>query len=158
MVITQKNDGLFPAPPKTPKSVLFVCSRNACRSPMAFALAQQHSRGRIFIDSVGLHPGDLDGFSIAVMSEIGLDITNHTPKDISEVDPRNFELIVSLTPESHHQLMEHLEGDAVAVEYWPTFDPSTAKGNRDQILDTYRHVRDQLKAQIERRINFNAAE
>lgn len=157
MVIMDKSDSLFPAAPKVPKSVLFVCSRNACRSPMAHALAEQHFRRRIYVDSVGLHPGDLDGFSIAVMSELGLDITTHIPKAISDVDPHNFDLVVSLTPESHHQLMEYLKGDAVAVEYWPTFDPSTAKGNRDQILGTYRHVRDQLKAQIERRFNFKAA-
>lgn len=124
---------------------------------MAHALAEQHCRRRVYIDSVGLHPGDLDGFSIAVMSELGIDITGHEPKEIGDVDPRSFDLIVSLTPESHHQLMEYLEGDAIAVEYWPTFDPSSAKGNRDQILGTYRHVRDQLKAQIERRLDFKTA-
>ena len=149
-----KSDSIFPEKPEAPKSVLFVCSRNACRSPMAHALAEKLCRRRVYIDSVGLNPGDLDGFSIAVMSELGMDITGHTPKSIDEVDPHDFELVISLTPESHHQLMQYLGGDAVAVEYWPTFDPSSAKGNRDQILGTYRHVRDQLQAQIERRFCF----
>lgn len=156
MSIDESNISL-PEAPKAPKSVLFVCSRNACRSPMAHALAEKIGRRRVYVDSVGLNPGDLDGFSIAVMSELGQDITTHIPKSISEVEPRDFDLVISLTPESHQQLMEHLEAGSVAVEYWPTFDPSSAKGNRDQILGTYRHVRDQLQDQIEKRFGFNGS-
>lgn len=154
MAVIEENTNSTPARATPPKSVLFVCSRNACRSPMAHVMAEHHCRRRVFVDSVGLHPGDLDGFSVAVMSELGLDIANHKPKSISDVDPHDFDLVISLTPESHHQLMDYLDGDEVNVEYWPTFDPSSAKGNRDQILGTYRHVRDQLQAQIERRICF----
>jgi protein-tyrosine-phosphatase len=92
-------------------------------------------------------------FAAAVMEEIGIDITHHTPHTLRELYDTSFDLIVSLSPEAHHQALELTRTMAVEVEYWPTFDATMMIGqaSREQILDAYRAVRDQLFQRIKRR-------
>jgi len=139
----------MPANKNLPRSVLFVCTRNACRSPIAHALANEHFRRRVFIDSVGLNPGTLDGFSVAAMSELRLDISGHEPKSIDDVDLSDFDILITLTPESREELLARIGDSDITIYHWPTFDPSSTKGNREQILETYRHVREELQQQLE---------
>ena len=66
----------------------------------------------------------------------------------------SFDLVISLSPEAHHQALEMTRTMAVDVEYWPTLDATIAtdtQGNREQILGAYRQVRDQLFARIAKR-------
>jgi len=60
-------------------------------------------------------------------------------------------VIVTLSPEAHHQALELTRRLPVEVEYWPTPDPSSIAGNREQQLDAYRAVRDQLVERIKAR-------
>jgi protein-tyrosine-phosphatase len=88
------------------------------------------------------------------MAEIGLDISRHKPVTFEELDDLeglNFDLIVTLAPEAHHRALEITRTNAVDVEYWPTPDPSVVEGSREQRLETYRAVRDQLLAHIRER-------
>ncbi len=141
-------------PLRQSSAVLFACSRNAVRSPIAAALfAQIFARG-IRVGSAGVRKGELDGFAVAVMAEIGLDISRHKPitfEELSEWEGLNFDLIVTLAPEAHHRALELTRASAIAVEYWPTADPTAVEGNREQRLDAYRGVRDQLLARIRQR-------
>ena len=73
------------------------------------------------------------------------------PITLSELHDTSFDLIVTLTPEAHHQALELTRTMAVDVEYWPTYDPSLATGSRDQILEAYRTCRDQLLQRIKTR-------
>ena len=141
---------------KTPRSVLFLCNLNAVRSPMAKALADHHCRRRVFVDSAGIRAGELDGFAVAAMDELGLDILGHEPKQIGDVTPRDFDLIVTLSPEAHHRALEFTLDSDLAVEYWPTPDPTATQGSREVILDAYRAVRDRLKTRIAERFDFAA--
>lgn len=143
--------------PTIPKSVLFVCNRNAVRSPMAHALADRHCRRRVFVHSVGLAPGDLDPFSVAVMDELGIDISGHRPRSIEDLPARDFDLIVSLTPEAQHRAVELTRDSDAAVEYWPTFDPTIESGARAHRLAAYRTVRDDLARRIAERLPFHGA-
>jgi len=89
-----------------------------------------------------------------VMEEIGLDLTKHKPHTFEELEDwegLNFDLIVTLSPEAHHKALELTRTLASDVEYWPTPDPTGAAGNREQMLDAYRAVRDQLMAKIKQR-------
>jgi protein-tyrosine-phosphatase len=127
-----------------PGSVLFCCSLNALRSPMAEAMLKHLHGRRIFVDSVGVRAGALDEFAIAVMDEIGIDITKHKPKSFDDLEDDSFDLIVSLSPEAQHKAVDMTRTLAAEVEFWNTFDPSIVEGSRDMRLEAYRQVRDQL--------------
>ena len=101
-----------------------------------------------------MRKGELDPFAVAVMDEIGLDICKHKPMTFEELEDwegLNFDLIVTLSPEAHHSALELTRTIAAEVEYWPTPDPTDTEGSREQRLDAYRAVRDQLLARIEAR-------
>jgi protein-tyrosine-phosphatase len=137
--------------PAQPLAVLFACGLNAIRSPMAAAMLRQMFGHSIYVGSAGVRKGELDPFAVAVMAEIGLDISRHKPLTFEELDDwegLNFDLVVTLAPEAHHRALELTRANAVEVEYWPTPDPSVVEGSREQRLDAYRAVRDQLLAQI----------
>jgi protein-tyrosine-phosphatase len=135
--------------------VLFACGQNSVRSPMAAALAGQAFGHAFVVASAGVRKGELDGFAIAAMNEIGIDIASHEPITFEELEDLeeglDFDLIVTLAPEAHHKALELTHRIAAAVEYWPTADPTAIEGNREQRLDAYRAVRDELMARISAR-------
>src|SRR6476469_1555494 len=138
-----------------PQAVLFACGMNAVRSPMAAALFK-HYFGRTYVGSAGVRKGELDPFAAAAMEELGLDITKHKPKTFEELEDwegLNFDLIVTLSPEAHHKALELTRTVAADVEYWPTPDPTATEGSREQRLDAYRAVRDQLTQHIKGRFS-----
>ena len=139
---------------KKVQSVLFVCNQNAVRSPMAEALANRHCKRRIFIDSVGLIAGNLDPFSIGSMAEEDIDISDHEPKALGTVDLSVFDLVIALTQESRDHISKLRDKGGFVLEYWPTPDPSDAEGNRNQVMDSYRLVRDRLETMIADRFPF----
>jgi protein-tyrosine-phosphatase len=139
---------------RRPLAVLFACGLNSVRSPIAAGLfAQMFGRGP-YVGSAGVRKGELDSFAVAAMAEIGIDISRHKPVTFEELDEGeglNFDLIVTLAPEAHHRALELTRTSGVDVEYWPTSDPTAIDGNREQRLDAYRQVRDQLLARIRER-------
>jgi protein-tyrosine-phosphatase len=140
--------------PARPHSVLFACGLNSVRSPMAAGLLGQMFGRSIYVGSAGVRKGELDPFAVAAMEEIGIDISRHKPITFEELDDwegLNFDLIVTLAPEAHHRALELTRTAAVEVEYWPTPDPTAIEGSREQRLDAYRGVRDQLLARIRSR-------
>jgi len=140
--------------PRRPSSVLFVCGQNVVRSPMAAAIARHLFPNSIYVRSAGVRPGDPDPFAQAVMQEIGLDLGQHRPKLLEDLEDTNFDLAVTLAPEAHHRVLDLARTDAVEVEYWPIIDPSAAMGSRAQILDSYRAVRDELHRRIRARFGL----
>ena len=134
-----------------PGSVLFCCTRNAIRSPMAEAMLKMLHGRRIFVDSAGVRGGEVDGFAVAVMDEIGLDLTRHRAKTFDELEDTSFDLIVSLSPEAQHRAVELTRTMAAEVEFWNTMDPSIVEGSREMRLEAYRQVRDWLMARIQAR-------
>ena len=142
------------ASPSRPRAVLFACGLNAVRSPMAAALLQQMFGRAIYVGSAGVQKGELDPFAVAAMEEIGIDIARHKPvtfEELDEMEGLNFDLIVTLSPPAHHKALELTRTHSAQVEYWPTVDPTVTEGNREQRLDAYRALRDQLLAQIRAR-------
>ena len=137
-----------------PQAVLFACGLNAVRSPMAAALFKQFAGNAVYVGSAGVRKGELDPFAVAVMEEAGQDIAKHRPTTFEELEDwegLNFDLIITLSPEAHHKAIELTRKVAADVEYWPTVDPTDAEGSREQRLDAYRAVRDQLLARIQAR-------
>jgi protein-tyrosine-phosphatase len=144
----------MPPPASRPLAVLFACGLNSLRSPIAASLFAQIFGRAIYVRSAGVRKGELDPFAVAVMEEIGLDISRHKPVTFEELDEwegLNFDLIVSLSPEAHHRALELIRLSGADAEYWPTADPSAVEGSREQRLDAYREMRDQLLARIRTR-------
>lgn len=135
------------------KSVLFACNLNCVRSPMAAAIARHYFGHRLSIDSAGVEAGELDGFAVIAMRELGIGIEKYRPKTFDKLlaDEAVFDLIVTLSPEAHHRALELARGRRVEVEYWPTQDPTLAMElglSREGILQSYRGVRDALAKRI----------
>jgi protein-tyrosine-phosphatase len=127
---------------------------NSVRSPMAAGLFAQMFGKSIHVGSVGVQKGELDPFVVAVMDEIGIDIARHRPttfEELEELEGLNFDLIVTLSPPAHHKALKLTHRLSAQVEYWPTGDPTASEGSREQRLDAYRAVRDQLMAYIRER-------
>src|SRR6187401_3276962 len=127
---------------------------------MAESLLQQMFPQGLYVKSAGVRKGELDPFAVAVMAELGQDISRHRPMTFEELEDwegLNFDLIVTLSPEAHHKALELTRTLAAEVEYWPTSDPTTIEGTREQRLDAYRQVRDQLTARIRQRFGASAA-
>jgi protein-tyrosine-phosphatase len=140
-----------PPAAELPKAVLFACNMNAVRSPMAEAILRHLAGRQIYVESAGVRAGEADPFAVAVMEEIGIDMSRHAPQAIADLYDSSFDLVVSLSPEAHHQALEMTRTQAIDAEYWPTIDPTAAMGSREQILNAYRDVRDTLFRRIKAR-------
>ncbi|MCM0018998.1 MAG: low molecular weight phosphatase family protein [Tagaea sp.] len=133
-------------------SVLFCCTHNSVRSPMAEGLAKKLLGTRVYVDSAGVRRQDIDPFVIASLGELGVDIQRHKAKTFDELHDSSFDLIVTLSPEAHHKALELTRIMACDVEYWPTFDPTLIEeGSREARLEGYRALREGLKARILKR-------
>ncbi len=134
-----------------PGAVLFSCSMNSVRSPMAEALLKHLLGHRIYVDSAGVRATDVDPFAVEAMDEIGIDLSRHKAKTFDDLEDTSYDLIISLSPEAQHKAVELTRTMACEVEFWNTFDPSIAEGSRESRLAAYRQVRDFLKKRIEQR-------
>jgi protein-tyrosine-phosphatase len=147
-------EGVKDTPASRPQAVLFACGLNSVRSPMAAAMLKQMLGTSLYVGSAGVRKGELDGFAVAAMEEAGIDIHAHRPmtfEELEDLEGLNFDLIVTLSPEAHHKALELTRTLAAEVEYWPTADPTAIEGSREQRMNAYREVRDQLLQRIRAR-------
>jgi protein-tyrosine-phosphatase len=142
-----------------PGAVLFACTMNTVRSVMAAAILRHLAGRRTYVCSAGVRAGVPDPFVAVIMDEIGIDVSAHSPHTLDELHDTSFDLIVTLSPEAHHQALELTRTMAVDVEYWPTLDATmmVGHGSRDQVLAYYRGVRDQLFRKIRSRFQFEGS-
>jgi protein-tyrosine-phosphatase len=135
-----------------PRSVLFCCDQNALRSPMAEGIAKQVVGDAIYVQSAGIrHEAEIDGFAIAVCAEIGVALTRHRVRSMSELVAggeavEGFDLIVALSPDAAERIRALHPGGG--LEVWDIPAPRIVEGRRDATLDAYRETRDALRARI----------
>jgi protein-tyrosine-phosphatase len=142
------------SPRELPGAVLFACNQNRVRSPMAESLMKLMFGDRVYVDSCGLRldeEDEPDPFAVAVMDELGADLSRHRPKTFAQIEDDSFDLVVSLTPEAQHRAVELARRHAVDIEYWPTQDPTLTMGSREAVMEAYRAVRDGLAERIRAR-------
>jgi uncharacterized protein (UPF0262 family)/protein-tyrosine-phosphatase len=133
-------------------TVLFVCSMNSVRSPIAAALARRFFPGRLIVRSAGVRSGKADGFVHEVMEEIGIDMSVHTPHTMDELVANRFDLVVTLSADA----VESVKARGIeteAVEHWPMPDPTVVEGNREAVLSAYRTLRDTLQTRVRERLD-----
>ena len=115
---------------------------------MAAALLQHYRGRRLYVDSAGVRAHEIDGFAIAVMDEIGIDISKHHAKSFEDLEDTSFDLVISLSPEAQHSAVELTRTMDCVVEFWPVLDPTVVEGDRETRLAAFRAVRDNLLRRI----------
>ncbi len=137
--------------------MLIACTMNAVRSPMAAAMLRHLAGQKVYVESAGVRAGELDPLAVEAMEEIGLEIGKHKPQCFGDLEDGSFDLVITLSPEAQHKAMELTRTAATRVEYWPTLDPTAVEGSREQRLQAYRMVRDQLMDRLKERFLTRAA-
>ncbi len=137
-----------------PQSILFCCDHNAVRSPMAEGIMKKLYGTGSYVQSVGvINDLEIDGFSIAVCEEIGVELSRHRSRSFDEMerwgdDLSSFDLIVALSPASQRRALELTRLFHLTVEYWPILDPTGIGETREMKLVSYRQTRDQIKSKL----------
>ena len=133
-----------------PQSILFCCDHNAVRSPMAEGIMKKLYGTGTYVQSVGvINDLEIDGFSITVCDEIGVELSRHRSRSFDEMerwgdDLSSFDLIVALSPASQRRALELTRLFHLTVEYWPILDPTGIGETREMKLVSYRQTRDQI--------------
>jgi arsenate reductase len=123
------------------KRVMFVCKKNSCRSQMAEGFARTLGKGKISVTSSGLEASEVNPTAVEVMSEIGIDISNQTSKQLSDFQPEDYDAVISLCG-----CGVNLPNAWVVREVfqdWQLDDPA------DQPIETFRRVRGEIKERVE---------
>ena len=137
-----------------PGAILFSCTFNAVRSAVAEGLTKLYFGREIYVASAGVKEGEADPFAIAIMDEIGADISRHHPHTFEDLADSSFDLIVTLSPEAHHKALEFTRTLACDVVYWPTIDPTATEGSRERRMEAYRDMRDTLAKRIRTLLDY----
>lgn len=123
--------------------ILFLCTGNSCRSQMAEGL-MRHLRGEEFeIFSAGSEPKGIHPLAIEVMMEIGIDISTQRSKHLDEYAEERFDYIITLCDDAAATCPMFLGDGKILHRGFP--DPATAEGSREDKLQMFRRVRDELK-------------
>jgi protein-tyrosine-phosphatase len=141
-----------------PQAVLFACSHNAVRSPMAEAIMKRLYGKFCYVDSAGARAGEADPFIREVLDEIGIELGKHKSKSFEDLEDASFDLVITLSPEAHHKAMDLTHTLAFDVEYWPVMDPTIVEGSREQRLDAYRVAREEIMRRIKARFSVDRAQ
>ena len=137
-----------------PHSVLFCCDHNSARSPMAEGIMKKFYGTDSYVQSAGVKSDlDIDGFSVAVCREIGVELDRHRTRSFDEMeqwgdDLSSFDLVVALSPASQRRALELTRVFHLDVIYWPIMDPTGLGDTREEKLDAYRQSRDQIIAHL----------
>ena len=124
---------------------------------MAEGLMKKMHGQSIYVQSAGVKNDiEIDGFAVAVCSEIGVELSRHRSRSFEEMkqwgdDLEQFDLIVALSPASQRMALELARHAHIDVEYWPIMDPTGLGKGRDQKLASYRLSRDQIRERLKGR-------
>lgn len=137
-------------PRNLPQSVLFCCDHNAVRSPMAEGMMKKLYGTAAYVQSAGVvNDLEIDGFTIAVCAEIGVELSAHRTRSFDEMarlgdDLSSFDTVVALSQASRARALDLTRVWHLDVISWDIDDPTHVTGGREARLDAYRHSRDQI--------------
>lgn len=133
-------------PDMTKKKVLILCTGNSARSQMAEGLMRHEAGDRFEVASAGTHPTELRPEAVAVMKELGIDISSHRSKPVDEFAGRDFDYVITVCDHAR-DACPVFPGKAERL-HWPFDDPASATGSEEQRRQVFRRVRDEIRAQI----------
>lgn len=130
------------------RTILFICIGNASRSQMAEGYVNARMGDRYEASSAGLNPEKVSRKAIAVMKEIGIDISGHRSKSVEEFYGKEFDYVVTLCDEAEDECPHFLKGKDYIHKGFK--DPCVARGTEEELLDVYRRTRDDIVRWIDR--------
>ncbi len=136
---------------KQPLNILFACTHNKIRAPLAEAMMKSiYGDYTGQVDSCGMDDGgDFgDGFTIAVMQEIGLNLMDHEPKSFTDLEQSPFDLVICFSEASYEAASRMPTLADAVIEYWPVYDMELIAEGREARLNAYRNVRDDIKTML----------
>jgi arsenate reductase (thioredoxin) len=132
-----------------PKMVLFVCIHNSARSQMAEAFVNAECAGVLRAYSAGLEAGQLNPHVVEVMHELGHDVSGKRTKSVNdeEVRSRDYDYVVTVCDETSAEMCPIIPTHGARL-HWPFLDPSSFRGEPEEILERTRAVRDAIAARV----------
>jgi len=128
----------------TPKAVLFLCVANSARSQMAEGLARSLAPSALPIRSAGSSPTTVNPFAVEVMQELGIDLSGHRSKSVDDIPLESVGTVITLCAD---EVCPVFPGDVEKL-HWPHPDPAAVVGSREEILASFRQVRDQIRERL----------
>jgi arsenate reductase len=128
------------------KKIMFLCTANSCRSQMAEGFAKEYSRGSIEIYSAGIMAAGIHRKAIAVMKELGIDISGQHSKEIDENLLRQMDIVITLC--GHAEETCPRTPPEIKRIHWPIRDPVGAIGTEEHIMTDFRRARDEIKENV----------
>jgi len=135
---------------KPPESILFVCYLNSIRSPMAEGLMRKRFP-QSYVQSCGMAAGDLDDLMVAVMREKGVDMSEHDPQTLGDVNDYPFENVIAFTEAAFDAAKAAFDGMNVEIDLWSLPDPTHGSLDVRAMMNNYRAIRDNIDARLARR-------
>lgn len=130
--------------PNERRTILFLCVANSARSQMAEGLARSLAPEGTEVLSAGSIPARVNPYAIEVMSELGIDLSTHRSKSVDDIPAERVSTVITLCAE---EVCPVFPG-AVEKLHWPLPDPASTIGSKDDILEAFRSVRDQIRERL----------
>ena len=128
------------------KRVLILCTGNSARSQMAEGLLRHDAGDRFKVESAGTKPSAVRPEAIAVMEEVGIDITSHRSKHVDEFVGQDFDYVLTVCDNAKEGCPLFF-GKATRLHH--SFnDPAAVEGSEEKRLEEFRRVRDELRAYL----------
>ena len=122
------------------RGLLFLCIANSVRSQMAEGLAREKFGDRICVQSAGTQPSEINPLAVAVMREIGIDISSQRSKNVDEIELSSVDLVVTLCAEANCPTSLNLARQL----HWLVHDPVEVTGSNEERLESFRLVRNEI--------------
>ena len=130
------------------RNVLVICTGNSCRSHIAEAILRAAAKDIFEVHSAGSNPaGFVHPKAVAVMKEIGIDISNHSSKHMNDFLKRDVHTVITVCGNAD-QACPSFPGQLKRY-HWGFDDPAKAEGSDEEVLDVFRRVRDEIKLVFE---------
>ena len=128
------------------KRVLFLCVANSARSQMAEGLARAMLGGQLDVMSAGSQPSEVNPYAIGAMAEVGIDISGHHSKAVTDLDPASVDAVVTLCAD---EVCPVLPGTVTRL-HWPIPDPASSDPtlSREEMQRRFRVAREQIREKL----------
>jgi len=136
-----------------PDAVLFVCTLNSIRSPMAEGLMKKKFRNEIYVQSCGIETGELNQLMVAVMSEVGVDMSNHTSRSLEDLGDTSYDVVIAFTENAGEAARAVFDDSDTSIEIWPLPDPTAGAHDVRAMKNNYRAVRENIDMRLKRRFS-----
>ena len=127
--------------------VLILCTGNSARSQMAEGLLRQMAGDDFEVASAGVAPSHVRPEAIEVMSEVGIDISDHRSKSVDEFLDQEFDCVITVCDNANEQC-PIFPGQTRRI-HWSFADPAAASGDEAARLAVFRRVRDEIKMRLQ---------